>query len=97
VNRALKIIFGRKRNEVTADWRRAKSFVIRTHTNKRMIKNDEMDSACSVHEEMRSEYNILVGRPEKETTVRKNGRRCKDVKTDLTEIRFEGDELDSSD
>jgi hypothetical protein len=62
------------------------------HNEDDEIKGDEMDKICSTHRrEMKNEYSILVGKPERERPSRRPKRRWEDnIRTDLREIGWEG-------
>jgi hypothetical protein len=60
--------------------------------NIKVIKSRSMSFKCHVARmgEMRSAYNILVGKPERKRPLGKPGRRWKDnIRMDLSEIRRE--------
>jgi hypothetical protein len=61
-----------------------------THTL-RQVKEVEMDMTCSMHEEKRNAYRILVGKPERKRPLRRPRHRWKyNIIVDLTEVGWDG-------
>jgi hypothetical protein len=94
-NRVLRRIFGPKRDEVTGGWRKLHNEELHGFYSSpgivRVIKATRMGWAGHVARmgEMRSAYNILVGRPEGRRPLGRPRRRLEDnIKMDLKEIRF---------
>jgi hypothetical protein len=67
-NRVLRRIFGPKRDEVTGGWRKLHNEELHNLYSSpniiRMIKEGEMDMACSTNGEKRNAYRIWEGNPE---------------------------------
>jgi hypothetical protein len=92
-NRALRRIFGRKREEVTGDWRRLHNEELRNSYASlniiRVMKPRMMRSAGHVArmEEMRNAYNVLVGKLEGKRPLGRPKRRWEDnIRIYLKEI-----------
>jgi hypothetical protein len=94
-NRVLRRIFGPKRDEVTADWRKLHNEELhglyRSPSIVRVIRARRMRWAGHVARmgEVRGAYNILVGRPEGMRPLGRPRRRWEDtIEMDLREIGF---------
>jgi hypothetical protein len=94
-NRVLRRIFGPKRDEVTGGWRKLHNWELHglysSPSIVRVIKARRMRWAGHVARmgEVRSAYNILVGRPEGRRPLGRPRRRWEDnIKLDLREIGF---------
>jgi hypothetical protein len=65
-NRALRRVFGPKRDEATGEWRRLHNEELNDLDSSpniiRVIKSNEMGGACNTYGEKRGPYRILVGR-----------------------------------
>jgi hypothetical protein len=99
-NRVLRRIFGPKRDEATADWRRLHNEELNDLYSSpniiRVIKSRRMRWAGHVARmgEERVAYRILVGRPEGRRPLGRPRRRWEDnIKMDLREVGW-GHELD---
>jgi hypothetical protein len=91
-NRVLRRIFGRKRDEVTGEWRRLHNEELNALYYSPNIfqanKKNKLGGACSTYGEGRGAYRILVGRPEGRRSLGKPRRRWEDnIKMDLQEVR----------
>jgi hypothetical protein len=96
-NRALRTIFGPKRDEVTGEWRRLHNEELNDLYSSpnimRVIKSRRMRWAGHVAHmgEGIGAYRILVGRPEaRRPLVRPRHRWEDNIKMDLQEVRWEG-------
>jgi hypothetical protein len=96
-NRVLRRIFGPKRDEVTGGWRKLHNEELHGLYSSpsiiRVIRARRMRWARHVARmgEVRSAYNILVGRPEGRRPLGRPRRRWEDnIKMDLREIGFGG-------
>jgi hypothetical protein len=96
-NRVLRRIFGPKRDEVTAGWRKLHNEELHglysSPSIVRVIKARRIRWAGHVAHmgEVRGAYNILVGRPEGRRPLGRLRRRWEDnIKMDLREIGFGG-------
>jgi hypothetical protein len=96
-NRALRRIFGPKREEVVGGWRRlhseelhnlyASPNIIRVIRLRRMRLEGQVERMGAV----RNAYNILVGKPEGKRPLERPRLRWEDnLRTDLREIKWEG-------
>jgi hypothetical protein len=92
-NRVLRRIFGRKRDEATAEWRRLhKEDLNDLYSSQRIIqviKSRTMRWAGHVARlgEKRGAYRILVGRPEGRRPLGRPRRKCEDnIKTHLQDV-----------
>jgi hypothetical protein len=95
-NRALRRIFGPKRDEETGDWRKLHNEELHNLYSSpsiiRMIKSRRMRWAGHVARmgEKRNVYRILVGKPEgKRPLVRSRRRWADNIKMDLREIGWD--------
>jgi hypothetical protein len=62
-DRALRRIFGPKRDETTGGWRRLHNEELyKLYSSPSQVKEDEMGRACSTNGEKRNECRILVGK-----------------------------------
>jgi hypothetical protein len=100
-NRALRRIFGPKRDEVTGDWRRLHNeelYVLYSSPDIiRVTKSRRLRSARHVARmgERRGAYRALVGKPEGRRPLRRPRRRLEvDIKIDLREVGWGGYRLD---
>jgi hypothetical protein len=94
--RVLRIIFGPKRDEVTADWRKLHSEELHNVYSPpniiRMIKSSRMRLKGYVEhmQVIRNAYKILVGKQEGKRPLRRPRYRWEDnIKPDLTEMGLE--------
>jgi hypothetical protein len=94
-NRALRRIFGPKREEVAGGWRRLHNEELHNlHTSPdiiRVIKSRRMRWAGHIAcmGKMRNAYNILVGKPEGKRPLGRPRCRWKNIRMDIKEIRWE--------
>jgi hypothetical protein len=94
-NRVLRRLFGRKRDEVTGDWRKLHNEELHNlySSPNRMIKSRRMRWAGHVARmgEKKNAYRILVGKPEGKRQLGRPRRRwvC-NIKIDLREIGWDG-------
>jgi hypothetical protein len=102
-NRVLRGIFGAKRDEVTAEWRKLHSGerhnlysspdIIRQITSRRM----RWAGHVARMEEGRNVYRVLVGKPEGKRRLGRPRSRCEDgIKMDIREIGWGGCGVDSA-
>jgi hypothetical protein len=96
-NRVLRVIFGRKRDEVTGEWRRLHNEKLNDLYSSpniiRVIKSRRMRWAGHVARmgEGRGAYRVLVGRPEGRKPRGRPRRRWEDnIKMDLQEVGWMG-------
>ena len=96
-NRVLRRIFGRKKNEVTREWRKLHneelSDMYFSPNIVRVIKSRRMRWARHVARmvERRSVYRVLVGKPEGKRPLGRLRRRWEDnIKMDIQEVEFAG-------
>ena len=92
-NRALRGIFGLKRDEVTGEWRKLNNEELNdlycSPNNFRVIKSRRMRWTGHVArvEESRGVYRVLVGKPEEKRSFGISRRRWEnDIKMDLQEV-----------
>jgi hypothetical protein len=91
-NRALRGIFGPKREEVVRDWRRLHNEELRKFYVSRNIISDKIrdDEVGSTHGRMRNVYNILVGKPEGKRPLGRPWDRWEDnIRIDLREVELQ--------
>ena len=96
-NRVLRRIFGRKRNEVTGEWRELHNEELNDPYSlpsivggDKMEKND-MDAACSTYGERRGVYRGLMGKSKVRRPLRIPRHRWEDnIKMDLREVGSRG-------
>jgi hypothetical protein len=94
-NRALRRIFGPKRDEVTGGWRKLHNEgshnLYSSPSLIRMIKSRRMKWACNKHGQNMNAYRVLAGKPEGKRPLEKTRRRCEDnIKMDLGEVGWRG-------
>jgi hypothetical protein len=93
-NRALRRIFGSKRDEATGEWRRLHNKELNdlysssnTYYSGNQIEKNEMGRACSTYGGKRGAYRILVGRPEGRQPLGRPRHIWEDnIKMDLPEV-----------
>jgi hypothetical protein len=94
-NRVLRRIFGRKRDEVTGEWRRLHNMelyaVYSSPTIFRVIKGLRWVGHVARTEKSRGAYRVLVGKPEGRRPLGRRRRRWEDnIKIDRQEVGCEG-------
>jgi hypothetical protein len=87
-NRMLREIFGRKRDEVTGDWRELHNDELHSSYSSPDIRlswwGGCIGKACSAHGELRNTYKILVGKPDGTTQLDRRRHRLEDnIKMDV--------------
>jgi hypothetical protein len=90
-NRVLRILCGPERDEMTGLRKPHNEELHSLYCSPNIIKDDQikedvMSGTCSAHEEMRTTYNISVGKSEEKRTLERPRRRWEDnIKMDFKE------------